>query len=104
MKKTIAKICKKTYVAVLVVLLILLGSCGRGFSFAGALDKGASAASSEFGAIAMEIRQTVKELGYPDDVGQDLVKMISGWNCDIWKQKISQAKHEFQQKNYLQIK
>ena len=57
-----------------------------------------SPAPEKFEPIAKAIQQKVKELEYPDDVGQDLVKMVSGWKCEAWKQRLDQARQELQEK------
>ena len=51
-----------------------------------------------FDAIAKDIQAGVKALEYPDEVGQDLVKMVKNWKCVEWKQKLSQAKQDLEAK------
>ena len=58
----------------------------------------AEEAPSAFDAIAKDIQTAVKALEYPEEVGQDLVKMVQGWKCVEWKQKLSQAKQDLTEK------
>ena len=62
-------------------------------------SKGFSAESQPaFDSIAKDIQAAVKALEYPDEVGQNLVKMVKDWKCVEWKQKLSQAKQDLEAK------
>ena len=51
-----------------------------------------------FNHLAVEIDKSVTELGYPKEVGQDLVRLVRDWKCEVWQQAISQARQKYQQK------
>ena len=48
--------------------------------------------------LAKEIRAAVKSLEYSDEVAEDFVKLVSGWNCDALKQNLDRAKQDFRGK------
>jgi thiamine pyrophosphate-dependent acetolactate synthase large subunit-like protein len=56
------------------------------------------ATASQFDVIAKDIQQQVKSLGYADDVGKNLVKMVNDWKCVEWKQKLDKAKQDLREK------
>ncbi len=51
-----------------------------------------------FNHLAVEIDKSVAELGYPKEVGQDLVRLVGDWKCEVWQEAISQARQKQQQK------
>lgn len=71
------------------VFAFLLLFCSKGFA---AEDQPA------FDSIALDIQAGVKSLEYPDEVGQDLVKFVKDWKCVKWKQKLTQAKTDLEEK------
>ncbi len=90
---------QKAFLAFFLILFAALTSCSKKSSS----DESPAAIpppnNPAFDAVAKEIRQIVKGLEYPDEVGQDLATMVSGWKCDIWKQKIDKAKRDYQDNN-----
>ena len=79
---------KPQAIAVLIVVFsVFFGS--NGFS---------AESQPAFDSIAKDIQAAVKALEYPDEVGQNLVKMVQDWKCVEWKQKLSQAKQDLEAK------
>jgi tetratricopeptide (TPR) repeat protein len=89
---------KDALISGLVVLAVIPAIGSRTFVYAQPPAKSTIAASNEFDAVAKNIKKEVKELGYPDDVGQDFVKMVSGWKCDVWKQRLEKTRGDYKQK------
>ncbi len=91
-------LCKKLYFTFIVALLGLIGFGLNGLLFAQPTAKDSPSTSDQFEPIAKAIQQKVKELEYPDDVGQDLAKMVSSWECINWRHRLEQARLDFQDK------
>jgi tetratricopeptide (TPR) repeat protein len=89
---------KKAFLACFLVLFAAIFSCGKKSSFDESPATIPSSNNSAFDTVAKGIRQTVKKLEYPDEVGQDLVKMVSSWKCDIWKNQLDKAKWDYKDK------
>jgi tetratricopeptide (TPR) repeat protein len=79
----------RTVFVAFAALSLLLGGGKNGFS---AEDQPA------FDAISTDIQAAVKALEYPDEVGQDFVKMLKDWKCIEWTQKLSQTKRDLEEK------
>jgi tetratricopeptide (TPR) repeat protein len=90
------KIFQKAFLACFLFLFVSIISCGKKSPSDKSLAAIPPSNNPAFDEVAKKIQRTVKELEYPDEVGQELVKMVSGWKCDVWKQKIDQAKQDFQ--------
>jgi tetratricopeptide (TPR) repeat protein len=87
---------QKAFLASFLILVIALSSCGKKASSNESPAAIPPSNNPAFDAVAKEIRQSVKGLEYPDEVGTELVKMVSDWRCDIWKQKLDKAKRDYQ--------
>jgi tetratricopeptide (TPR) repeat protein len=92
------KTCIKAFVAFFFGLWILISSAGNGLSFEEPPAKRPSSAADELAAISKEIQQAFKGLGYSDDTDIDLVQIISRWEYADWKQMLSQARQDYQEK------
>ena len=42
--------------------------------------------------VSSLIRARVKELGYPDEVGDQFVQLVTPWNPGHWKRRIDQSR------------
>ncbi len=90
--------CIKAFVVFLLAQLVLASSCGKNISFDEMSADIPPANKTAFYAVAKEIKQIVRELDYPDEVGPDLVKIIGGLKYALWKQKLDQAKNDLLEK------
>ena len=97
-KKRIRKTCNKAFFIFFVALWVLLSFGKDGFLFGEPSSEESALAADEFSAISKEIQQTVKALGYSGDVDIDLVQIASGWKYVDWRQMLSRAKQDYQQK------
>jgi tetratricopeptide (TPR) repeat protein len=88
---------QKVFLAFFLILVIALSSCGKKASSNESPAAIPPSNNPAFDAVAKDIRQSVKGLEYPDEVGTELVKMVSDWKCDIWKQKLDKAKQDLHQ-------
>jgi tetratricopeptide (TPR) repeat protein len=99
MKKVVnKKMFEKALLVFIIALWCLIGIGSNGLLFAEPTANDSTSNSNQFEPIAKAIQQKIKELETPDDVGQDLVKMVRDWRCAIWKQKLDQARLDFQEK------
>jgi tetratricopeptide (TPR) repeat protein len=60
--------------------------------------KASSPPADELSAISKDIQQLVRGVGYTDDTDINLVQIISRWDYNAWKQSLSQAKADYEQK------
>ena len=89
---------QRAFLAFFLILVATLTSCSKNSSSDESPAAIPPANNPAFDAVAKEIRQIVKGLEYPDKVGQDLAKMVSGWKCDVWKHKFDQASQNYEEK------
>ena len=78
----------------LVAVLLLLGVAGRGWCRDEPATASPAAAPVSFESL---VRQNVKDLGYPDSVSDDLLRMVRHWGCLSWKQRLDRVRREYQQ-------
>ena len=90
--------CRKSLVVFLFTLSVLTASARNGLTFAQPPDNNSPSAADEFNALSKDIQQSVKSLGYTDDVDIDLVQMIGNWKYMDWMHTLGQARQDFQQK------
>jgi tetratricopeptide (TPR) repeat protein len=69
----------------------LLGLAGDNRCFGKPPAKTTSTDANSFAALARDIEKSVVSLGYPESTADDLVRLVRGWKCEVWKQKLSQA-------------
>jgi tetratricopeptide (TPR) repeat protein len=55
-------------------------------------------------ALTEDIHQAIKNLGYPDQLAGDFTRMVAGWGLLSLKQRLSQAKGEYQQGSLTQAR
>ncbi len=89
---------QKAFLAFFLVLLVFLPSCSKKAAFDDLSAEISPADKAAFNAFAKEIQNNVSALEYSDEVSQDLVKMVSNWKCDLWKQKLDNTKQDYQKK------
>jgi tetratricopeptide (TPR) repeat protein len=84
-------------VAFLLTASVLVGPAGNGWPLLLSPATTFAAEASAFDTVATEIEKSVAELGYPEDVGQNLVRLVRDWKCEVWQQTLSQARQSYQQ-------
>jgi tetratricopeptide (TPR) repeat protein len=85
------------------VVFVLAASLLVGFAGSGWLLLLSSAMASgpeadAFNTVAADIDKSVTELGYPQEVAQDLAQLAGDWKCEVWQQAISRARQAYRQK------
>jgi tetratricopeptide (TPR) repeat protein len=84
------------FVFILVVLSVLFSS--EWILSEESSEKASSDIPTSIDLLANDIKQAVKALGYPDAVGNDLMKLVSEWNCIGWKERLGKTKQDYQHK------
>ena len=50
------------------------------------------AEANPFDAVAKDIEDSVLALGYPQTTADDLIRLVRGWQCELWRQTLAQAR------------
>jgi tetratricopeptide (TPR) repeat protein len=91
----------KAFRLFLIALAIWPVSIRSEHAFGQSPDNKDAAPADDINVVAKEIQQTYKSLGYADDADVDLVQIVSGWKYLQWRQKLVNAKHDYQPKKLL---
>lgn len=96
--KAKARTYKKAFVVFLFVLSVLTASGRNGLPFEEPPAKDSTSATDDVSAVSKDIQQTIKGLEYSDDIDTDLVQIVSLWRYMDWRQTLSRARQDYQQK------